>query len=113
MDSTQGMTDYEAVKDLLLAEASPVELQAYQRAREAALVRTNIAETIFVLRQNAGLSQGQLAQRAGTSQTVISSLESGSRMPRLNTLLRIAEALGASFEIRFGDDSYSPTAMAS
>lgn len=113
MDSTQEMTEYEAVKESLLAEASPVELQAYQRARDAALVRTNIAEMIYVLRQRAGLSQAQLAQRVGTSQTVISSLESGSRMPQLTTLMKIAEALGTSFEIRLGDDSYSPTAMAS
>ncbi|MDH6277595.1 DNA-binding XRE family transcriptional regulator [Aurantimicrobium minutum] len=113
MDSTQEMTEYEAVKESLLAEASPVELQAYQRARDAALVRTNIAEMIYVLRQRAGLSQAQLAQRVGTSQTVISSLESGSRMPQLTTLMKIAEALGTSFEICLGDDSYSSTPMAS
>lgn len=113
MDSTQEMTEYEAVKESLLAEASPVELQAYQRARDAALVRTNIAEMIYVLRQSAGLSQAQLAQRVGTSQTVISSLESGSRMPQLTTLMKIAEALSTSFEIRLGDDSYSSTTMAS
>lgn len=113
MDSTQEMTEYEAVKQSLLAEASPVELQAYQRGRDAALVRTNIAEMIYVLRQRAGLSQAQLAQRVGTSQTVISSLESGSRMPQLTTLKKIAEALGTSFEICLGGDSYSSTTMAS
>lgn len=113
MDNSPELTDYEAVKTSLHADASPVELNDYQRARDAALLRTNIAETIYVLRKGKGLSQEQLAQRAGTSQTVISALESGSRIPRLITLAKIAEALGASFEIRLGDDSYSTTAMAS
>jgi DNA-binding XRE family transcriptional regulator len=113
MDNAQELTDYEAVKASLLAEASPIELQSYQRSRDAALVRTTIAEKIYSLRKSEGLSQAQLAQRAGTSRTVISTLESGSRMPRLITLMRIAEALGSSFEIRLGDNSFSPTAMAS
>ena len=113
MDNTPGLTDYEAVKAPLLADASPIELQDYQRARDAALLRTNIAEAIYVLRKSKGLSQEQLAQRAGTSQTVISALESGSRMPRLVTLSKIAVALGESFEIRLGGDSYSSSAVAS
>jgi DNA-binding XRE family transcriptional regulator len=113
MDSGQGQTDYEAMRTSLLADASPVELQSYERSRDAALVRTSIAETIYSLRRSEGLTQAQLAQRAGTSQTIISTLESGSHMPRLITLMRIAEALGTSFEIRLGDDSYSPNAMAS
>ena len=113
MDSTQGITDYEAVKGSLLAEASPSELQAYQRARDAAMVRTNIAETIYLLRKRKGLSQKQLAQRAGMSQTAISALESGSRMPRLVTLAKIAESLEATFEIHLRGDSHPTSAMAS
>jgi DNA-binding XRE family transcriptional regulator len=113
MDSAQGLTDYEAVRASLLTDASPVELQSYQRSRDAALVRTTIAEMIYALRKSEGLTQAQLAQRAETSQTVISSLESGSRMPQLITLMRIAEALGTSFEIRLGADSYSSSTMAS
>lgn len=113
MDSSQGLTDYEAVRASLLADASPVELQNYKRSRDAALVRTSIAEVIYEIRKSEGLTQAQLAQRAGTSQTIISTLESGSHMPRLITLMRIAEALGTSFEIRLGDNSNSPSAMAS
>lgn len=113
MDNTPGLTDYEAVKVSLLADASPIELQDYQRARDAAILRTTIAEAIYVLRKSKGLSQEQLAQRAGTSQTVISALESGSRMPRLVTLSNIAGALGESLEIRLGGDSYSSSAVAS
>lgn len=45
-------------------------------------------------RQQAGLSQNELARRAGVAQSVISAYESGRREPALGTLSRLVAATG-------------------
>jgi transcriptional regulator with XRE-family HTH domain len=45
------------------------------------------------LRQKRGLTQNDLAQRLGVPQSRISEIESGTRMPNLVTMLRLAAAL--------------------
>lgn len=55
-----------------------------------------------VLRQarlQAGLSQVELARRAGVTQSVISAYESGSRQPSLPTLARLVRATGSELEL--------------
>ncbi len=52
------------------------------------------ADTIRALRTRHGISQRQLALRAGTSQAAISQLESGRRDLSVGTLERILLALG-------------------
>jgi DNA-binding XRE family transcriptional regulator len=47
-------------------------------------------------RQGAGLSQVELAARAGVTQSVISAYESGHRQPSLPTLTALIEAAGTS-----------------
>ena len=46
------------------------------------------------LRQQAGLSQAELARRSGTSQPAVARLESGEASPSLATLTRLAAAAG-------------------
>jgi transcriptional regulator with XRE-family HTH domain len=50
------------------------------------------------LRENAGLSQRELAERLECQQPAIARLESGTIRPNLATLDRIAEALGFEFQ---------------
>ncbi|RLE70234.1 MAG: transcriptional regulator, partial [Thermoprotei archaeon] len=45
------------------------------------------------LRKAAGLSQAELARRAGVSQSLIARIESGDVNPRVSTLQRILKAL--------------------
>jgi transcriptional regulator with XRE-family HTH domain len=52
-----------------------------------------IAEQVVKERKALGLSQKELAELTGTTQSAIARLESGGRPPRIDTLLRIAEAL--------------------
>jgi transcriptional regulator with XRE-family HTH domain len=52
-----------------------------------------IAQRVAGQRKAHGLSQQELAQLTGTTQSAIARLESGGRPPRIDTLLRIAEAL--------------------
>ena len=52
-----------------------------------------VAEQVVKERKALGLSQKELAELTGTTQSAIARLESGGRPPRIDTLLRIAEAL--------------------
>ena len=52
-----------------------------------------IAEQLASQRRARGLSQVELATLCGTTQPAIARLESGGRPPRIDTLLRIANAL--------------------
>ena len=45
------------------------------------------------LRTARGLTQGQLAERCGTSISAISNFEAGNNSPTLGTLVRLADAL--------------------
>jgi predicted nucleotidyltransferase/DNA-binding XRE family transcriptional regulator len=48
---------------------------------------------------NAGLSQVELARRAGVTQSVVSAYESGRRQPSLPMLARLVEAAGCQLEM--------------
>jgi predicted transcriptional regulator len=52
-----------------------------------------IADRVAEQRAAKGLSQRELAELCGTTQSAIARLERGGRPPRIDTLLRIAEAL--------------------
>jgi transcriptional regulator with XRE-family HTH domain len=52
-----------------------------------------VAEQVTAQRRARDLSQAELAELTGTTQSAIARLEAGGRPPRIDTLLRIAEAL--------------------
>jgi predicted transcriptional regulator len=52
-----------------------------------------IADRVSERRVAMGMSQRELAELVGTTQSAIARLERGGRPPRIDTLLRIAEAL--------------------
>lgn len=52
-----------------------------------------VADKVAHRRQELGLSQRELAELVGSTQSAIARLERGGRPPRIDTLLRIADAL--------------------
>lgn len=56
------------------------------------------ASLLQLARQRAGLSQAELARRAGTSQSSIALYEAARRSPTMDTLVRLLAAAG--FELR-------------
>lgn len=60
---------------------------------------TAIADQVVEQRLARGLSQHELAQLCGTTQSAIARLESGGRPPKIDTLLRIADALDCELEV--------------
>jgi transcriptional regulator with XRE-family HTH domain len=58
-----------------------------------------VAKQVAEQRKAHGLSQQELAELTGTTQSAIARLESGGRPPRIDTLLRIAEALDSDLAV--------------
>ena len=58
-----------------------------------------IAGQVADRRKERGLSQADLAALVGTTQSAIARLESGGRPPRIDTLLRIADALECDLHV--------------
>jgi transcriptional regulator with XRE-family HTH domain len=59
----------------------------------AAEITSRFAANLVRLRQEAGLSQEELAFRASIHRTQISLMESGNRLPRFETLIKLVGAL--------------------
>src|SRR5579863_810044 len=75
----------------------PEAFARYERARTSIMV----GSAVRAARRRAGLSQVELARRAGTSQPSIARLERGLVSPTVVSLDRIARALGTELVIDF------------
>ena len=58
-----------------------------------------LRKKILILRLDEGLSQEELANKAGMKQSVISRIENGESEPRIETVNRIAKALDRKVKI--------------
>jgi ribosome-binding protein aMBF1 (putative translation factor) len=67
---------------------------AFRTERARMRPYADLARLVVRLRAREGLSQEELARRMGTTRAVISRLESGRHRPTMETLRRLAEALG-------------------
>jgi ribosome-binding protein aMBF1 (putative translation factor) len=85
---------FEVFKAKLLADPE------VKREYDALEAEFAIASELIRARLRAGLSQAELAERMGTSQSAIARLESGRTLPSAKTLLRFAEATGSKIELR-------------
>lgn len=58
-----------------------------------------IIDKLIELRKAKGLTQKELAQASSLTQSVIARLESKKATPQLDTLLKVASALGCEIEL--------------
>ena len=72
---------------------------ALREACERLRPQFEFRKALIGARLAAGLTQKQLAERMGTSQLAIARLESGPRLPSVDTLYRLAVILGLAFNI--------------
>ena len=82
------------------ADASQEGYANAPRTRYATASSLGVGELLLTARELTGLTQSQLASRASTSESAISSMETGNRLPSVRTLMRIADAAG--FELVVG-----------
>src|SRR6516164_599896 len=84
-----------------------------RRARRSATYREElrriapyegIARIVIARRQKLGLTQHELAERVGTSHSVISRIESGQHPTSVTTLRRLANSFGTNLLVGFGDE---------
>ena len=84
--------------------SQPMErIRARLAGAEEGWLFAQIAGQVADRRKERGLSQAELAALVGTTQSAIARLESGGRPPRIDTLLRIANALDADLHIELLD----------
>ena len=71
--------------------------QGYRSAREA----FDLAARVRSAREKLGISQAELAARIGSTQPAVARLEAGGVSPSLDTLHRVADALGLELVVEF------------
>ncbi|MEO7803317.1 MAG: helix-turn-helix transcriptional regulator [Actinomycetota bacterium] len=81
--------------------------RAYDAEREA----MGVGYLILKARARAELSQEQLARKIGTSQPMVARWESGSQIPSVRSLLKIAEATGLDLALGLKRPGTSPTSF--
>jgi ribosome-binding protein aMBF1 (putative translation factor) len=79
---------------------TPAARTGYDQAKASYEVGRMIRE----LREARHLSQRELAERMGTTQSVVGRLEAGGSRPTLVTLERVAQALGLRLQVRFQEE---------
>ncbi|MFE7115302.1 helix-turn-helix domain-containing protein [Streptomyces sp. NPDC057654] len=67
-----------------------------------------IAQAVYERRTELGWSQRELAERSGMKQPHVSRLESARRMPQLDVLRRVAEAMGTDLVVTFASQPSQP-----
>lgn len=68
---------------------------------DAMALERQITRVLLDAREQAHITQAQLASRTGINQSEISKYESGSGHPSLKTLERLAQAMGLMVQIKF------------
>jgi len=65
-------------------------------------IQSTFGANLQSLRELRGLTQAELGKRAGLAAASISHFETGQRMPSLESLVKLADALGVSVDVLLG-----------
>ena len=73
----------------------------YMREYEALEGEFALAHALIKARADAGLTQEELAERMGTTQSAIARMEGGKSRPSTTTLAKVAAATGTKLRVSF------------
>lgn len=92
-------TTLEEIKARRLAGMTADERHEFENAYSTAKLAIEVGEKVRTAREEAGLTQRELAARMATSQAAIARLETGATAPTLTTLQKAATALGMDISV--------------
>lgn len=72
----------------------------FKKAYDALQPKYDLIRVILDARLKRGVTQAELARRAGTTQSAIARFESGASNPTLDFVSKVSLALGARLEVR-------------
>ena len=103
------LSDGQGPKERLAGTSRTASVTASPQTGAISTIRYSIpmrpaGEILRGARKRVGLSQAELAKRAGVTQSVVSAYESGARQPSLPTLARLVEATGLALEVDLSPD---------
>lgn len=96
------MSDFQKLLDQALEKVNLTPVDDTPEVEEYN-IDAEVRDLVISARSAANLTQKQLAQRSGVSQSNISKIENGNYQPSLSTLKRIAGALGKRLVVSFED----------
>lgn len=96
-------TDFRELEAAALDAMTAEERARFDAAAAEEEARLRVAELVYAARKRAKLTQGALAARMGTTQSVVSAVENGAQLPSFVTLDKFARALGMSLRVEFQD----------
>ena len=82
---------------------------AYREAYEAMADEFSVAGAVLGAREQAGLTQKELARRMEAAQSIVARLESGASNTTVKTLQRVAQATGTHLKISFEQNPHENT----
>jgi len=88
----------------LAAAGEALEIGPALAAHPADPLALDLAELVTAYRHRQGLSQREMAERLGMKQPHVARLEAGLHTPSVDTLVRVARALGASLRVDVSPD---------
>ncbi len=71
----------------------------FKQAWDELELEYQVADLLIKLRNEAGLTQAEIAERIGTTQSAIARMESGKVLPKLDSLYKIARTCGKKLEL--------------
>lgn len=89
--------EYVLFKDMVRAELRNAE---FKKAYDALAPKYALISAMLDARNKKGMTQTEIAKRAGTTQSAIARFESGRTNPTLDFASRLSRAIGAKLEIR-------------
>jgi transcriptional regulator with XRE-family HTH domain len=79
---------------------------ATEKLRAGIALRYDVGQAVYDRRTECGISQTELARRAGMSQPQVSKLEIGGTLPTVALLARLARAMDAAFSLEVDGDGF-------